>query len=136
VVGRGVLRVPDRNLTGFERMKFLLLIAHGSRRQNANEEIAHLAERIAARDDNGYDGVMPAFLEMAEPNIHQGIKRCVELGAEHIVVMAGNHVNKDIPGEIACAQAGAPGVKIEISQYLGASEAMASLVLDCSRQVG
>jgi sirohydrochlorin ferrochelatase len=78
---------------------------------------------------------------MAEPNIHQGIKRCVELGAEHIVVMpyflaAGNHVNKDIPGEIACAQAGAPGVKIEISQYLGASEAMASLVLDCSRQVG
>jgi sirohydrochlorin ferrochelatase len=122
-------------------MKYLLLIAHGSRRQGANEEIARLAESIAARADNDYDGVLPAFLELAEPSIHQGIKRCVELGAEHIVVMpyflaAGNHVNKDIPGEIACARVGAPAVKIEISQYLGASEAMAGLVLDCSRRVG
>jgi sirohydrochlorin ferrochelatase len=121
-------------------MKFLLLIAHGSRRQGANEEIARLAETIAARADNGYDGVVPAFLEIAEPNIHQGIKHCVELGADHIVVMpyflaAGNHVNKDIPGEIACAQVGAPDVKIEMAQYLGANEAMAGLVLDCSRRL-
>ena len=47
---------------------------------------------------------------------------------------AGNHVNKDIPGEIACARAGAPDVVIEMSQYLGASEeSMADLVLACSR---
>jgi sirohydrochlorin ferrochelatase len=121
-------------------IKYLLLIAHGSRRQGANDEIIRLAESIAGHADNGYDGVLPAFLEIAEPSISEGIKRCVELGAEHIVVMpyflaAGNHVYKDIPGEIACAQAGAPEVKIEMSQYLGASEAMASLVLDCSRRV-
>ena len=121
-------------------MKFLLLIAHGSRRQGANDEIAHLAERIASHEDNDYDGVVPAFLEIAEPNIHQGISRCIELGADHIVVMpyflaAGNHVNKDIPGEIACAQAGAPTVKFEMSQYIGASDAMAGLVLDCAQRV-
>jgi sirohydrochlorin ferrochelatase len=121
-------------------MKFLLLIAHGSRRQGANDEIERLAERIGGLDDNDYDGVVAAFLEIAEPDIHRGISRCVERGAEHIVVVpyflaGGNHVNGDIPGEIACVSAGLPQVKIELSQYLGASDAMADLVLDCSRRI-
>lgn len=121
-------------------MKYLLLIAHGSRRQSANDEIRALAERIAELEGNDFDGVVSAFLEMAEPDIHQGVARCVELGAERIVVVpyflaGGNHVSKDIPAEIECARAGLPRqVDIEISQYLGASDAMASLVLACSRQ--
>ena len=121
-------------------MKYLLLIAHGSRRQSANDEIRQLATRVAALDENDFDGVVTAFLEMADPDIHQGVTRCVELGASHIVVVpyflaGGNHVSKDIPAEIACARAGLPHqVKIEISQYLGASAAMANLVLDCAGQ--
>ena len=127
------------NRTEFEFMKYLLLIAHGSRRQSANDEIRQLGGRIAALEGNDFDGVVTAFLEMAEPDIHQGVTRCVELGASQIVVVpyflaGGNHVSKDIPAEIACARAGLPQqVEIEISQYLGASAAMASLVLDCSR---
>jgi sirohydrochlorin ferrochelatase len=121
-------------------MKFLLLIAHGSRRQSANDEIKLLAERVAGLDDNDYAGVVTAFLEMAEPDIQHGIEKCIEQGAQSIVVVpyflaGGNHVVKDIPGEIACALAGKPPVDIEISRYLGSSEAMAKLVLDCSRQI-
>jgi sirohydrochlorin ferrochelatase len=121
-------------------MKYMLLIAHGSRRPSANEEISRLGERVAALEDNDFDGVVTAFLEMAEPDIHQGVARCVELGASHIVVVpyflaGGNHVSKDIPAEIECARAGlAQQVEIEISRYLGASPAMADLVLDCSQQ--
>ncbi len=121
-------------------MKFLLLIAHGSRRENANDEIKLLAERVAGLESNDYDGVVTAFLEMAEPNVHQGIRDCIEQGASSIVVVpyflaSGNHVVKDIPGEIACALAGHPAVDIRISRYLGSSDAMADLVLDCSRQI-
>jgi sirohydrochlorin ferrochelatase len=121
-------------------MKFLLLIAHGSRRQDSNDEIRQLAERVAAHDDNDYDGVETAFLEIAEPDIHQGIANCIERGASSIVAVpyflaGGNHVIKDVPGEIACAQAGMPAVDIQISRYLGSSDTMANLVLDCSRQV-
>ena len=54
-------------------MKFLLLIAHGSRRQSANDEIKLLAERVAGLESNDYDGVVTAFLELTEPDIHQGI---------------------------------------------------------------
>ena len=121
-------------------MKFLLLIAHGSRRQDSNDEIRQLAERVTALDDNDYDGVEAAFLEIAEPDIHQGIANCIERGASSIVAVpyflaGGNHVIKDVPGEIACAQAAMPKVDIQISRYLGSSDTMASLVLNCSRQI-
>lgn len=122
-------------------MKFLLLIAHGSRRKEANDEVEGLARRIAGLDNCEYDDVVAAFLEIAEPDIHQGIKHCVQQGAKHIVVMpyflaAGKHVNKDIPGEVACASAGQPQVRIEFARYLGSSDVMAELVLDSSRRPG
>ena len=127
------------NRQGGNAMKFLLLIAHGSRSQSANDEIQLLARRVAGLDDNDYAGVVTAFLEMAEPDIHQGIAQCVEQGATSIVAVpcflaGGNHVTRDIPAEIACARAGMPQVDIEISRYLGSSDAMANLVLECSRQ--
>ncbi len=119
-------------------MKALLLIAHGSRAAAANDEIRRLAERVDASADGAFGAVVPAFLEMAEPNIHQGIERCVELGAEAIVVVpyflaAGRHVTRDIPAEIDCARAGHPEVSIEIGGYVGASDAMPELVVHSAR---
>jgi len=120
-------------------MKFLLLIAHGSRNQSANDEIRRLARCVADLHGNDYEAVVPAFLEIAEPDIHQGIVQSVERGATSIVVVpyflaGGNHVSRDIPAEIARAAAEMPQVEITISQYLGSSDAMANLVLECSRQ--
>ena len=122
-------------------MKVLMLIAHGSRKQAANDEVSRLAEQISNLEGSEYDAVIPAFLEFAEPDIHQGVERCVELGADTIVAMpyflaAGRHVAEDIPKEIECAWAGNPQVIIEISQYLGESEAMARLVVQCSHNTG
>lgn len=120
-------------------MKVMLLIAHGSRKQAANDEIRALAERIEARDGGEFDAVRAAFLEMAEPDIHQGIEECVALGATEIVAMpyflaAGRHVIADVPGEIACARAGHPGVEIRISQYLGQHADLPELILRCAHQ--
>ena len=120
-------------------MKVLLLIAHGSRKQAANDEISRLAQQVQARGGDDYGAVVSAFLECAEPNIQQGVDRCVELGATEIVVVpyflaAGKHVVQDIPGELACARAGHPDVGIVLSQYVGDSDAMVDLVLRCSRQ--
>ena len=114
-----------------------MLIAHGSRKQAANDEVNRLAEQISKLEDSEYDAVVSAFLEFAEPNIHQGVERCVGLGADTIVAMpyflaAGRHVAEDIPKEIECARAGNPQVNIEISQYLGECQAMAGLVVQCS----
>ena len=122
-------------------MKVLMLIAHGSRKQAANDEVSRLAEQISKLENSEYGAVVPAFLEFAEPDIHQGVERCVELGADTIVAMpyflaAGRHVAEDIRKEIECARAGTPKVNIEISQYLGESQVMAELVVQCSHTTG
>ena len=120
-------------------MKVLLLIAHGSRKQSANDEIVELARRIEERKQ--FDAVVAAFLEIAEPDIHAGVDRCVELGAEQIVVVpyflaAGKHVVRDIPAELACAAAKHPQIDINVSAYVGDSEVMVDLVLQCARGAG
>ena len=122
-------------------MKVMMLIAHGSRKQSANEEVTRLAQRVYELGASEYDAVVAAFLEIAEPSIQQGVERCVELGAETIVAVpyflaAGNHVAADIPGELECARAGHPQINIEMSRYVGGNDAMAELVLGCSRLAG
>ena len=71
-------------------MKFLLLIAHGSRRQSANEEISLLAERVAALETNNFDGVVTAF------GLVNG--RRVMVASQDAAVMGGSlgemHANK------------------------------------------
>ena len=119
-------------------MKVMMLIAHGSRKAAANDEVRRLAERIAEIDGGEFDAVRAAFLELAEPDIQQGVNDCVALGASEIVAVpyflaSGRHVSNDIPSELACARAGHPQVSIRLSQYLGQNEAMADLVLRCSQ---
>jgi sirohydrochlorin ferrochelatase len=121
-------------------MKVLMLIAHGSRHQAANDEVSRLAARIQDLVQDDIDVVVPAFLELAKPDINQGVDRCVALGASEIVVVpyflaAGKHVASDIPSELECARRRHPKINIETAQYLGENEAMARLVIECSKNI-
>jgi len=77
----------------------VMLIAHGSRRQTANEDLLGLVELLVSR--GGYSLVEPAFLELAEPTIPQAARTCVHRGARRILMLpfflaAGNHVTVDL----------------------------------------
>ncbi|MEZ4287320.1 MAG: CbiX/SirB N-terminal domain-containing protein [Polyangiales bacterium] len=78
----------------------LLLIAHGSRRDEANQQLEKIANRLQKRMAN--TNVQYAFMELAEPTIDEGVRRCIEGGAKEIVVIPfmlspGRHVREDIP---------------------------------------
>jgi len=118
-------------------MKALLLVAHGSRRAQSNDEVRELTARMRERDAQ-FDIVECAFLELAEPSIPDGIECCIRQGAREVVVLpyflsAGRHVVTDIPGEVAGKQQEHPGVKIEIAPYLGAAPEIADLLLGLAR---
>jgi sirohydrochlorin ferrochelatase len=77
----------------------LLLIAHGSQNAEANAELRSLA--IELRHTGAYRVVEPAFLELAEPGIDVGAKRCVDSGARRVILLpyflsAGIHVRRDL----------------------------------------
>jgi sirohydrochlorin ferrochelatase len=75
----------------------LLLIAHGSRQPEANDDLFHVAATLRQRGQV----VVESFLELAEPTVDGGAGRCVELGAQRVVLVpyflsAGVHVRRDL----------------------------------------
>jgi sirohydrochlorin ferrochelatase len=115
-------------------MRALLIVAHGSRRADSNDEVRALSDAVAARDDGLYDRVTCAFLELAEPSIPDAIRALMDEGVCDITVVpyflsAGRHVVEDIPAEVAKAGPVPSEVSIRIAPYIGRSETMADLLL-------
>jgi sirohydrochlorin ferrochelatase len=77
----------------------VLLIAHGSRQQAANDDLHELASRLSAEWE--YPIVEACFLELAEPDIPTGGERCVSRGATRVLMIpyflsAGVHLRRDL----------------------------------------
>lgn len=116
-------------------MKALLIVAHGSRNQNANDEVCRLAERIGGDSGPAFDRVAHAFLEIASPLFDTAIAELAAADITKITVFpyflaAGKHVAKDIPSVIGVAKRAYPEIDFEILPYLGALEGISSLILE------
>lgn len=115
-------------------MHALLLIAHGSRREASNEEVRELAARLEQITGSRFCCVIPAFLELAEPDIPTGVELCAKAGATTVTAVpyflsAGRHVAHDIPAELEKAALQNPAVTLHLSDYLGKHESITELLL-------
>jgi sirohydrochlorin ferrochelatase len=115
-------------------MKAMLLVAHGSRRPEANEEVRRLAAAVRRRAPGRFDVIKVAFLEFTEPTVAEGLEACIGHGADRIVVVpyllaAGAHVARDIPHAVAARRKAHPEVDIRIAPHVGLAEGMAELIL-------
>tara|TARA_R110002050_G_scaffold269917_2_gene412692 strand:- start:233849 stop:234217 length:369 start_codon:yes stop_codon:yes gene_type:complete len=115
-------------------MKALLLIAHGSRRKQSNDEVVFLAESLRRNGSERYEIIHASFLELAETLIPDGIKKCVDEGATSIVVLpyflnSGRHVVEDIPHIVNHSKRDYPEIEIKIAPHLGASPLMMELLI-------
>lgn len=114
-------------------MQALLIVAHGSRRAESNDEVRALAQQVARLTDDQYHLVGSAFLELAEPSIPDGIQHCIDQGATSITIMpfflsAGRHVVTDVPTLVREKQQQHPHLQIRIAPYLGVSSLMPQLI--------
>lgn len=119
-------------------MKALLLVAHGSRRKQSNDEVVLLAEKLKSQCSQQYSIVNAAFLELAEVLIPDGIKQCVTDGATSIVVLpyflnSGRHVVEDVPNIINDCIGQYPDIEISLAPHLGASDLMMDLILSSAK---
>ena len=120
-------------------MHALLLIAHGSRREDSNVEVRELAARLEQLAGNHFDCVIPAFLELAEPDIPTGIGLCAKAGATTVTAVpyflsAGRHVAKDIPAELEKAAREHQSVMVQQSDYLGKHLSITDLLLSLAME--
>ena len=115
-------------------MNILLLIAHGSRREESNLEIESLVKKITSLNNEEFDSVIHAFLEFASPKIEEAIQKCSDMGASSITILpyflsAGVHITRDIPEEISKAYAKNPNLKIKIANYFGSRDEIAEILI-------
>ncbi|MFO7653106.1 MAG: CbiX/SirB N-terminal domain-containing protein [Candidatus Krumholzibacteriia bacterium] len=114
-------------------MKALLLVAHGSRRPEANEEVRRLAAAVRRRA-TGFGAVKVAFLEFTEPTVAEGLEACIAMGATQVTVFPyllsmGSHVAADIPRAVAARQKAHPEALIRVAPHLGLAEGLAELIV-------
>jgi sirohydrochlorin ferrochelatase len=111
----------------------ILLVDHGSRRAEANDQLTALAALVAARRPDAV--VRCAHMELAAPDIAAGFADCVAAGAREIIVHPyflgpGNHTAQDIPRLVRAAAADHPGVAVRISEPLGIHPKLVDVILD------
>jgi sirohydrochlorin ferrochelatase len=119
-------------------VKAILLIDHGSRREEANEMLVHMAALVERLSD-GSVVVCPAHMELAEPSIEQGFAECVRRGADEIIAVPymlspGRHSTQDIPRMVAEAAGRHPAVRYRVTPALGLEEKLAAVVLERARE--
>lgn len=115
-------------------MKAILLIDHGSVRDEANrmlESMGELVQQVAGDQVI----VKVAHMELAEPTIEQGLEACVSAGATEVVAFPymlspGKHSTRDIPRMVAEAAARYPRVQCTVTPAFGLHEKLAEVVLE------
>ena len=111
----------------------MLLVAHGSRREAANDEMRRLVKKLETMS-HPFAGIACAFLEIAKPSIQEALQQFIVKDANAIVVLpcflsAGRHVTADIPEQVEQVKNQYPDVQITVANYLGASEMMVELIM-------
>jgi uroporphyrin-III C-methyltransferase len=101
----------------------VLVVGHGSRREEANRDVRNVARLIGER--GAFQLVEAAFLEIEQPDISEGFKRLVELGAHSITVhpyflSPGRHTRGDLPRAVGAVAKCFPGVTYRITEPLSA----------------
>jgi len=109
----------------------IVIVDHGSRRQQANEMLAELADLVGSLSA---ERVYAAHMELAEPTIGQAFAAAVADGAEFIFVFPyflspGRHSREDIPRLCAEAARQHPGLAWHCSGPIGLDRIMAELIL-------
>jgi sirohydrochlorin ferrochelatase len=100
----------------------LLLIAHGSRHDEANADLHYLADEL--RRSGEFVAVVASFLELAEPTIDDGGVSCAAGGAKRVVLLpyflsAGVHVRRDLTVARDRLAARFPNVEFRLAEPLG-----------------
>ncbi|MCU1347621.1 MAG: hypothetical protein JWO56_651 [Acidobacteria bacterium] len=119
-------------------MKALLIMAHGSPRPEANDDIRRVAETV--RERRRYPLVVIGYLDCNEPTIGVAIDECVAAGADAIAAVpyflhSGKHLLRDIPEILETAASRHPNVEIVMGDYIGHEPQLVQVLLDRVRAV-
>jgi sirohydrochlorin ferrochelatase len=115
----------------------IIIFAHGSRIESANEAVRSVASDMARQ--GGFDLVETAFLDLAQPNLSEAVSRLASQGASRILVIPyfltlGTHLQRDLPRIINEAASGNKEVEITMTAPLDGHHTLSRILLDRARE--
>ncbi|WP_409291555.1 sirohydrochlorin chelatase [Peribacillus sp. SCS-37] len=123
-------------------MKAILYIGHGTRSGKGAMEARGFIEKVKEEVSAPIQEL--CFLELTQPSIEEGFKRCIERGAAEITVvplflLAAGHIKHDIPEALLPLMEKHPGIPVKTANPFGVQpeimDAIAELVSDAAGEV-
>ena len=116
----------------------ILLIAHGSRRPEANADLEYVAAQLLAR--GRYPVVQVSYLELAEPGIEAGGALCVQAGATDVILLPyflspGKHVVEDLTAARDRLTTQFPETRFVLAEPLGRHPLLLEVLEQRAREV-
>ncbi|CAG7614605.1 hypothetical protein PAESOLCIP111_01728 [Paenibacillus solanacearum] len=112
-------------------MEAILLVGHGSRDPEGNEELLQFAETVRRMAPEHV--IETCFLEFAAPNIMKGIDNCAAQGATRVVLVpiilfAAGHAKIHIPAAIDEARLKYPGIEFIYGRPIGVHQKVVDIL--------
>lgn len=109
-------------------MRALVLIGHGSRKAEGNQDLPALAARLPGVVTHG-------FIELARPTAAEALDAAVAAGATEVVaapvvLLAAAHAKNDVPMAVVAARARHPGVRFHTARPLGVHPGLVAALAD------
>ncbi|MEW9052912.1 MAG: sirohydrochlorin chelatase [Neobacillus sp.] len=119
-------------------MKAILYIGHGTRSKKGAEEAKAFIHKVMKRVAVPIQEI--SFLELTEPLIEEGFRRCVERGASEIKVvplflLAAGHIKQDIPLALDALKTNYPSVRVNISDPFGVQDIILDAITEVVKEV-
>lgn len=114
-------------------MQGLLLVDHGSRRAESNEQLDVMVD-LVRRMVGDEVKVLGAHLELATPSIAEQVSAMAQAGVTQLVVVPymlapGRHAVADIPRLAAEAATAHPHMTVSVGECLGVDDLIAQLAI-------
>lgn len=112
----------------------IIILGHGSRREDANDEIREITTKLAANYPQS--PCREAFLEFGTPSLVDAIEALLEENPlEKVIIMPmfltiGNHMHRDIPGKILRLKTTYPHVNFVFAKHLGPDPRIVDIAQD------
>jgi sirohydrochlorin ferrochelatase len=114
----------------------VMIIGHGSKDPNAQMSLNYIVNELK----NSYRNVSRCWLEIEQPDIFEGIKKCEKDNPKVLVIVfyflhEGAHVKTDINNDLIPALEKSNLKKTYITKHLGIDEKMIDLIIERAKEV-
>ena len=114
----------------------VMIIGHGSKDPNAQMSLNYIVNEL----EDSYRNVSRCWLEIEQPDIFEGVKKCEKDNPEVLIIVfyflhEGAHVKTDINNDLTPALENSNLKKTYITKHLGVDEKMIDLIIERAKEV-